>query len=67
MRKLFNWRYYLVKCEAMRSGRSGLYVSSSVKMGFDLCMMRKWQLNSYYRAPPLSACFDQGKRCGARR
>lgn len=53
MRKLFNWRYYLVKCEAMRSGRSGLYVSSSVKMGFDLCMMRKWQLNSYYRAPPI--------------
>lgn len=54
-KKLFNWRYYLVKYEAMRSGGSGLYVSSSGEMGFDLCMMRKWQLNSYYRDPYLLA------------
>jgi hypothetical protein len=53
--KLFDWRYYLVKYAPMRSGSSGLYVSSSGTMGFDLCMMHKWQLNSYYRDPYLLA------------
>jgi hypothetical protein len=52
---LFDWRYYLVKYPAMRSGSSGLYVSASGAMGFDLCMMEKWQLNSYYRDPYLLA------------
>ena len=51
----FDWRYYLVKYPAMREGRSGLYVSSSGAMGFDLCMMDRRHLNSYYRDPYLFA------------
>jgi len=51
----FDWRYYLVKYSAMREGGSGIYVSSSGAMGFDLCMMYQKHLNSYYRDPYLFA------------
>ncbi|MBK1719710.1 DUF262 domain-containing protein [Thiocystis violacea] len=57
--KQFDWRYYLVKYGCMRSGNSGLYISSSGAMGFDLCMMEKTQLNSYYRDPYLSAVIQE--------
>lgn len=58
----FDWRYYLVKYDEMRDGQSGLYVSSKGVMAFDLCMLDKVQLNSYYRDPYLFAVF---KRSGA--
>ena len=51
----FDWRYYFVKYPAMREGSSGLYVSSSGAMGFDLCMMYQTRLSSYYRDPYLFA------------
>lgn len=61
----FDWRYYLVKYPVMRAGYSGLYISSSGVMGFDLCMMERWQLNSYYRDPYLLAVIEQsGARFG---
>lgn len=50
-----DWRYYLVKYPAMRSGDSGIYASSAEGMGFDLCMLNASQLNSYYRDPYLQA------------
>jgi hypothetical protein len=56
--KKFDWRYYVVKYCVMRSGDSGLYVTSSGVMGFDLCMMQRRQLNSYYRDPYLLAVIE---------
>jgi hypothetical protein len=53
--RLFDWRYYLVKYDAMREGRSGIYASAGEEMGFDVCMLDKTQLNSNYRDPFLSA------------
>jgi hypothetical protein len=50
-----DWRYYLVRYPAMRSGESGIYASSTESMGFDLCMLNVSQLNSYYRDPYLQA------------
>jgi hypothetical protein len=45
----FDWRYYMVKYPHMRAGASGLYASEGPEMGFGLCMLRKTQMNSYYR------------------
>ena len=50
-----DWRYYLVKYPAMRSGASGIYAAATDSMGFDLCMLNMSQLNSYYRDPYLHA------------
>lgn len=50
-----DWRYYLVKYDAMREGRSGLYVSEEPTMGYRLCMLHKRRLNSNYRDPFLQA------------
>jgi hypothetical protein len=59
----FDWRYYLVNYDEMRIGDSGLYVGpEDGGKGFDLCMMTKQQMNSYYRDPYLYAVF---KRSGA--
>ena len=55
----FDWRYYLVKYPEMRWGKSGLYVPSDGKMGFQLCMLDKTQLNSNYRDPYLLALWKQ--------
>lgn len=61
--KKFDWRYYLVKYDDMRAGYSGLYISSSGVKGFDLSMMERWQLNSYYRDPYLLGVV---KKCKAK-
>lgn len=45
----FDWRYYMVKYDAMREGTSGIYASSEDSLGFSLCMLNKTQMNSYYR------------------
>lgn len=57
----FDWRYYMVKYDVMRSGRSGLFISSSGAMGFDLCMMMAPQLNSYYHDPYLLAVIEKSE------
>jgi hypothetical protein len=48
-----DWRYYLVKYPAMREGASGRYAFSP--SGYQVCMLDKWQFNSEYRDPYLSA------------
>jgi hypothetical protein len=54
-----DWRYYLVKYPAMRSGASGIYAAATEVMGSDLCMLNMSQLNSYYRDPYLHAVLAQ--------
>lgn len=51
----YDWRYYLVKYDAMRRGKSGIYVAEGGRMGFGLCMLDKTQLNSWYHDPYLDA------------
>jgi len=60
--RAFDWRYYLVKYDEMRTGDTGLYAGSNGEMGFSVCMLRKSQMNSYYRDPFLFAIY---KRSGA--
>jgi len=63
--KKLEWRYYLVKHEAMRSGETGIYGSSNGKMGFNLCMFNKEQWNSKYSDPYLLAVIAKsGKKIG---
>lgn len=52
-----DWRWYLVKYPSMRAGYSGRYVSARGRVGFDfdLCMLEKKAMHSYYRDPYLSA------------
>lgn len=48
---LKDWRYYFVKYDVMREGASGLYTINS--RGYQVCMLDKSQMNSYYRDPYL--------------
>ena len=50
-----DWRWYFVKYAAMRAGRSGIYVSADGELGYDICMLDKTQMNSWYRDPYLTA------------
>ena len=55
----FDWRYYLVKYPAMRSGTSGIYVSHpGTPMGFDLLMLDKIKLSSYYDDAYITAAVE---------
>lgn len=54
-----DWRYYLVKYDAMREGKSGIYFAEGGYMGFRLCMLDKTQLNSWYRDPYLLAIWKE--------
>lgn len=49
----YDWRYYLVKYEAMRTGDTGIYFGTDNRISYELCMLRKTQLNSWYRDPVL--------------
>lgn len=51
----FDWRYYLVRYEAMREGASGIYASVGGAMGYGICMLNKTQMNGTYRDPYLTA------------
>jgi len=57
--KRFDWRYYIVKYECMRSGASGLYYSNTGSMGFDLCMLEGDRVSSYYKDPYITASVVQ--------
>lgn len=46
-----DWRWYFVKYQVMREGRSGIYAG----LGYNLCMLDKTQMNSWYRDPYLAA------------
>lgn len=50
-----DWRYYLVRYPCMREGATGLYYGTDGALGYSLCMLRKTQLNGYYRDPFLLA------------
>lgn len=52
-RKVFDWRYYLVKYPSMRRGTTGIYYGIDGKLGYSLCMLRTKQRNGYYRDPIL--------------
>ena len=43
---LFDWRYYLVRYDEMRTGNSGIYAVPDGIMGFSVCMLRAKQTNS---------------------
>jgi hypothetical protein len=57
----FDWRYYLVKYQIMRSGTSGIYTGLDGQMGYQLCMLNRTQMNSRYRDPFLSAIAEKAK------
>lgn len=54
-RRIFDWRYYLVRYDVMRSGETGIYFGDLRGQGYSLCMLRRTQLNSLYRDPQLLA------------
>lgn len=56
---LKDWRYYLVKYEAMREGASGRYTISP--SGYQMCMLEKSVMRSYYRDPYLLSVVRQAK------
>ena len=51
----YDWRYYFVRYDVMRSGASGRYVGEDGRLGYSVCMLNKIQMNSYYRDPYLQA------------
>lgn len=51
----FDWRYYMVRYDAMRDGASGIYASVGGNMGYLVCMLNKTQMNGRYRDPYLTA------------
>jgi hypothetical protein len=53
--KQLDWRYYMVKYDAMRDGESGIYYAPDGVPGYSLIMLRRRRLNSYYRDPYLYA------------
>lgn len=57
----FDWRYYLVRYQVMRSGASGIYAGVNGRMGYQLCMLSRTQMNSLYRDPYLSAIAEQAQ------
>lgn len=61
----FDWRYYLVRYEAMREGPSGIYASVGGAMGYRVCMLNKTQMNGNYRDPYLTALVREADATGA--
>lgn len=57
----YDWRYYLVKYDAMRSGDTGIYFGVQNRLGYELCMLRKTQLNSWYRDPILLQVYTESQ------
>ena len=56
---LKDWRYYLVKYEAMREGASGRYTINP--RGYQMCMLDKSVMRSYYRDPYLLSLVRHAK------
>ena len=50
-----DWRWYFVRYEEMRAGRSGIYAHETSSLGYSVCMLDKKAMSSYYRDPYLSA------------
>ena len=61
----FDWRYYFVKYPVMRAGDSGIYACEERRLSYDLCMLNRTRMSSYYRDPYLSAIHrESGVRAG---
>lgn len=54
-----DWRWYLVRYPEMRVGRSGIYACATGALGYNVCMLDKTAMSSYYRDPYLSAIRQQ--------
>lgn len=52
-----DWRYYFVKYDTMREGASGHYTIS--QSGYQVCMLDKERMSSYYYDPYLLAAVQQ--------
>ncbi len=52
---LLDWRYYMVKYSAMRSGASGIYRSDNNELGYSLYMLEGANLRGHSRDPYLEA------------
>ncbi|ADC63222.1 DUF262 domain-containing protein [Allochromatium vinosum] len=50
-----DWRWYFVKYPEMRAGRSGVYAHATRAMDYEMCMLDRQTMASYYRDPYLSA------------
>jgi hypothetical protein len=55
----FDWRYYLVRYECMREGRSGIYYGADHGLGYEMTMLDKTVQRSYYRDPYLYAIWRE--------
>lgn len=53
----FDWRYYLLAYPEMREGESGLFHPENENLDFEMCALRRTQLNSNYRDPYLYALY----------
>jgi hypothetical protein len=53
------WRWYFVKYPVMREGNSGIYVGSNGFLDYNICMLNKIQMNSWYRDPFLLAIYRE--------
>jgi hypothetical protein len=58
--KGYDWRWYFVKYSEMRRGHSGIYAYAGGSLGYDVCMLEKRAMSSYYRDPYLSAIRHYG-------
>ena len=59
-----DWRWYFVRYPEMRAGRSGIYACAAGSLGYDVCMLDKKAMHSYYRDPYLSAIRQQSGVAG---
>lgn len=55
----FDWRYYLLAYPEMRQGESGIFRSENADLDFEICALKRTQLNSYYRDPYLYAIYER--------
>ncbi|BDZ61086.1 hypothetical protein Lsed01_00387 [Demequina sediminis] len=60
--RCFDWRYYFARYPSMRSGDSGIYVRHSEDIGYNVRMLIKTQLNSWYRDPYLLTLWEESGR-----
>lgn len=58
----YDWRYLLARYPSMREGDTGIYFGTDGELGYSMIMLRRFQLNSYYRDPVL---LEIWRACGA--
>ncbi len=61
----FDWRYYLVRYPAMRTGDNGVYVGWEGRLRYQICMLRGVSVAGYYRDAYLWALLEESDASGA--